>query len=72
MAFFNCSSVRKRHLRNQDQTYQGSQDMINCPIYVSKSYDSVLKLDLVSCTKMFDVNASFMVSDLTDNLLSLT
>jgi hypothetical protein len=30
--FFNCSSVRNRHLRNQYQTSQESQDMISCPI----------------------------------------
>nr|WIL59797.1 nodulation protein [Melilotus officinalis] len=67
VSFFNCSSVRKQHLRNRDQTYPGSQDMITCPIYVSYSDDSVLTLDLVSCTKMFD-----MVQGPTDNWLTLS
>jgi hypothetical protein len=56
ISFFNCSSVRKHHLRNNDQTFQDAQDMTTCPIYVSNSYDSVVILDLVSCTKMFDVS----------------
>ncbi|XP_073223189.1 rust resistance kinase Lr10-like [Cicer arietinum] len=57
-SFFNCSSVKKPHLRNYDQTFKDSQDMITCPIYMSNAYDSVLQLDLISCTKMFDLNAS--------------
>ncbi|KEH40339.1 rust resistance kinase Lr10 [Medicago truncatula] len=72
VVFFNCSSVRKRHLRNYDQLFQGSQDMITCPIYAADSKDSILTLDLLSCTKMFNFNASIVVSNLTLNRLSLS
>lgn len=72
MFFFNCSSVRKRHLRNQYQTSQESQDMITCPIYVADSDEDIVDLDLVSCTKMSDVNASMIGSDLRSNFLSLS
>jgi len=73
VVFFNCSSVRNRHLRNYDQSSQESQDMITCPIYPTNSNDSVLELDLLSCTKMsqFQFNAPIKVSDLTLNRLSL-
>lgn len=66
-SFFNCSSFKKRHLRNEDQSSQWSQDMIICPIYISHSYDSVIALDLVSCTKMFDTSNIF-VQDLSVSL----
>jgi hypothetical protein len=56
LSIFNCSSVKYRHLRNDDQSSLMSQDMITCPIYISNSYHSVVALDLVSCTKMFDVS----------------
>jgi hypothetical protein len=73
ISFFNCSSVRKHHLRNNDQTFQDAQDMTTCPIYVSNSYDSVLDLDLALCTKMFDVSSSINnVNELTYNRLSLS
>lgn len=74
VVFFNCSSVRNRHLRNYDQSSQESQDTITCPIYAAGSKDSVLELDLISCTKMsqFQFNASISVSDLTLNCLSLS
>jgi hypothetical protein len=58
LSFFNCSSVRKHHLRNVDQMSNESQDMITCPIYFSYSYHSVLVLDLTSCTKMFDLSTT--------------
>ncbi|CAJ2674650.1 unnamed protein product [Trifolium pratense] len=70
LSFFNCSSVRKHHLRNVYQISDESQDMITCPIYVSHSYDSVLDLDLASCTKMFDVSTT--LHDLKYNLLTLS
>ncbi|KEH40329.1 putative glycerophosphodiester phosphodiesterase, protein kinase RLK-Pelle-LRK10L-2 family [Medicago truncatula] len=70
--FFNCFSVRKQHLRNQYQTSQESQDMITCPIYVADSDEDIVDLDLLSCTKMFDVNASMMGSDLRYNFLRLS
>jgi len=69
LSFFNCSSVRKRHLRNHDQIFQESQDMITCPIYVSYSHESVLALDLVSCIKMFDMATT---EELTYNWLFLS
>ncbi|WJX10111.1 hypothetical protein P8452_00873 [Trifolium repens] len=73
VSFFNCSSVRKHRLRNNDQTFQDAQDMTTCPIYASNSYDSVLDLDLVLCTKMFDVSSSIKnVNELTYNRLSLS
>ncbi|XP_012570628.1 rust resistance kinase Lr10-like isoform X2 [Cicer arietinum] len=59
--FFNCSSVKKPHLRNYEQTLKESQDMITCPIYMFNAYDSVLQLDFISCTKMFEINASTTV-----------
>jgi len=70
---FNCSSVRKRHLRNEYQTSPKSQDMITCPIYAVNLYDSVLTLDLLLCTKMyqFQFNASISVSNLMLNRLSV-
>ena len=68
-SFFNCSSVRKRHLRNYDHIFQG-QDMITCPVYVSDSHESVLTLDLVSCIKMFDMATT--VTELLYNSLSLS
>lgn len=58
LVFFNCSSVGNRHLRNIAQTEPESQDMISCPIYLSYSYDSIITLDLVSCTRMFDITTS--------------
>ncbi|KAK2453210.1 rust resistance kinase Lr10 [Trifolium repens] len=70
LSIFNCSSVKYRHLRNEDQLYLMSQDMITCPIYISNWYDSVVALDLVSCTKMFDVSITSMQQYY--NLLSLS
>ncbi|XP_058724646.1 rust resistance kinase Lr10-like [Vicia villosa] len=72
LSFFNCSSVKKHHLRNQDQTSQESQDMNTCKIYAAISVDSILKLDLVSCTKMFDVSAAISITGLTYNQLGLS
>ncbi|KAL9331037.1 hypothetical protein ACSQ67_000647 [Phaseolus vulgaris] len=54
LSFFNCTSAE---LRNQYDDDLDSQDMISCPIYISNSFDSVLRLDLTSCTKMFDLTA---------------
>jgi len=72
ISFFNCSSVRNQHLRNQYQTSQESQDMITCPIYATESYEDIVDMDLVYCPKMFDVKTSIMVSELRSNLLSLS
>ncbi|KAK2399341.1 rust resistance kinase Lr10 [Trifolium repens] len=72
IVFFNCSSVKERHLRNQVQTsIVHPQDMITCPIYASNSNDSVLSLDLSSCTKMFEVNTNIDASRLSTNFLVL-
>ena len=70
--FFNCSSVRKQHLRNQYQSIQELQNMITCPIYATRSSDSVLTLDLASCTKMLDVNTHTEVENLRNNRLSFS
>ncbi|KAL2318171.1 hypothetical protein Fmac_032047 [Flemingia macrophylla] len=71
LSFFNCSSVGHRHLRNYMQSMTDAQDMISCPIYVSYSYESILQLDLTSCTKMFDSNASTKAYNLRGNFLRL-
>ncbi|RDX99911.1 Rust resistance kinase Lr10, partial [Mucuna pruriens] len=71
LSFFDCSPVGHRHLRNSDQLYSYSQDMISCPIYVSNSNESVLELDLTSCTKMFNIIALVFASDLRSNYLNL-
>ncbi|KAL2318189.1 hypothetical protein Fmac_032065 [Flemingia macrophylla] len=71
LSFFNCSSVGHRHLRNYMQSMSDAQDMISCPIYVSYSFNSILQLDLTSCTKMFDINASIHAYELLENSFSL-
>ncbi|WJX16555.1 hypothetical protein P8452_06566 [Trifolium repens] len=72
LAFFNCSSVGKRHLRNENQIFENSQDITSCPIFDSYIDESVLKLDLVSCTKMFEVKYSINPNRLSDNRLMLS
>ncbi|KAH1215244.1 Rust resistance kinase Lr10 [Glycine max] len=66
LSFFNCSSVGLRYLRKQvyGSDFSNQQDMISCPIFVSESYDSVLGLDLTSCTKMFDTISPVTAYDL--------
>ncbi|XP_068471891.1 rust resistance kinase Lr10-like [Phaseolus vulgaris] len=59
LSFFNCTSAEHSHLRNYYEDGSDSQDMVSCPIYVSNSFESVLQLDLTSCTKMFDLTAPF-------------
>ncbi|MCH82929.1 receptor-like kinase, partial [Trifolium medium] len=46
--------------------------MITCPIYATDSEDSVLTMDLVSCTKMFEVNATINANRLSMNFLMLS
>jgi len=53
ITFFNCSSVGQ-HLRSREQANPGAQDMLSCPIYVADSSESVIELDLLRCTGMFD------------------
>lgn len=71
LSFFNCSSVGLRYLRKQvyGSDFSNQQDMISCPIFVSESYDSVLGLDLTSCTKMFDTISPVTAYDLQSNIL---
>ncbi|ESW33430.1 hypothetical protein PHAVU_001G068500 [Phaseolus vulgaris] len=58
LSFFNCTSAEHPHLINYyDDGSDSTQDMISCPIYISNSFDSVLRLGLTSCTKMFDLSA---------------
>ncbi|RZB57966.1 Rust resistance kinase Lr10 [Glycine soja] len=53
------------------QSLLDSQDMISCPIYVSDLDDSVLRLDLTSCTKMFDIVTPVLVYGMQRNSLDL-
>ncbi|KAG4931335.1 hypothetical protein JHK86_048296 [Glycine max] len=71
LSFFNCSSVEHQHLRNYQQSLSDSQDMISCPIYVSDLDDSVLSLDLTSCTKMFDIVTPVSAYGMQRNSLDL-
>ncbi|KAL9331039.1 hypothetical protein ACSQ67_000649 [Phaseolus vulgaris] len=57
LSFFNCTSAENPHLRHQYEDGSDSQDMVSCPIYIFNSFESVLQLDLTSCTKMFDLTA---------------
>jgi len=54
ITFFNCSSVGVHHLKSWYQRNPGVQDMLSCPIYATDPYESVVDLDLLSCTRMFD------------------
>ncbi|KAL2963444.1 hypothetical protein AAZX31_17G201700 [Glycine max] len=71
LSFYNCSSVEHQYLRNSEQSLSDSQDMISCPIYVSDLDDSVLRLDLTSCTKMFDIVTPVLVYGMQRNSLDL-
>ncbi|QCD99826.1 serine/threonine-protein kinase PBS1 [Vigna unguiculata] len=53
LIFFNCTSAGLPYLRNNYMR----QDMVSCPIYMANSFESVLSLDLTSCTKMFNITA---------------
>jgi len=65
ITFFNCSSVGVHHLKSWDQRNPGVQDMLSCPIFATDSTESVVELDLLSCTRMFDkvlpVTASYYI-----------
>ncbi|KOM40689.1 hypothetical protein LR48_Vigan04g088700 [Vigna angularis] len=52
LSFFNCTSAGHRQLRYRESYFQ---DLVSCPIFISDSFESVLELDLTSCTKMFDI-----------------
>ncbi|KAL5148591.1 Rust resistance kinase Lr10 [Glycine soja] len=74
LSFFNCSSVGHRYLTrwvSYSEYVVGQQDMISCPIHVSRYYDSVLEWDLTSCTKMFDTISPVEAYDLQSNSLNM-
>uniref|UniRef100_A0A0R0FPB1 non-specific serine/threonine protein kinase n=1 Tax=Glycine max TaxID=3847 RepID=A0A0R0FPB1_SOYBN len=71
LSFYNCSSVEHQYLRNSEQSLSDSQDMISYPIYVSDLDDSVLRLDLTSCTKMFDIVTPVLAYGMQRNSLDL-
>lgn len=66
-----ASSTGNRQLRNMEQADPYSEDTISCPIYMFDSDNSVLKLDLTSCTKMFDIVAPVKEFNQQDNWLAL-
>ncbi|KAL2318091.1 hypothetical protein Fmac_031967 [Flemingia macrophylla] len=72
LSYFDCSSVGRPHLRNRYQIDSSSQDMLSCPFYASNAYDSVLELDLTSCTRKFDFYAPVWAESLQTNSLDLT
>ncbi|WVY91681.1 hypothetical protein V8G54_037195 [Vigna mungo] len=49
LSFFNCTSAGHRHFHYREYSY--SKDLVSCPIFISRSFESVLQLDLTSCTK---------------------
>ncbi|XP_027939902.1 rust resistance kinase Lr10-like [Vigna unguiculata] len=53
LSFFNCTSARHPIKRYPGDSY--SQDTVSCPIFISNPYDSVLEMDITSCTKMFHI-----------------
>jgi len=58
LSFFNCTSARHRQPENRYSPIWGdsySQDTVSCPIFISNPYDSVLEMDITSCTKMFHI-----------------
>ncbi|KAJ1439195.1 Serine-threonine/tyrosine-protein kinase, catalytic domain [Sesbania bispinosa] len=72
ISFFDCSSAGKRHLRNYYQTQDDAQDMLSCPIYAADYYEnSIVDLDLVSCTKLFDRVLPIPAYDIQSNSLVL-
>ncbi|RZB57970.1 Rust resistance kinase Lr10 [Glycine soja] len=69
--YITSTLVEHQYLRNSEQSLSDSQDMISCPIYVSDLDDSVLRLDLTSCTKMFDIVTPVLVYGMQRNSLDL-
>ncbi|XP_027342773.1 rust resistance kinase Lr10-like [Abrus precatorius] len=61
ISFFNCSSVGERHLRNSYELQDDAQDLLSCPIYIADYHDSLVELDLLSCTKLFDLASPFSI-----------
>ncbi|KAJ1379329.1 hypothetical protein SESBI_47003 [Sesbania bispinosa] len=73
ISFFDCSSVGKRHLRNNYQIQDDAQDMLSCPIYAADDFDGIIDTDLVSCTKLFEFDRVLPVPayEIQRNSLSL-
>ncbi|KAF7806748.1 rust resistance kinase Lr10-like [Senna tora] len=72
VTFFDCSSVGSRYLRNDHVSFSLAQDMFACPIYAAASDQSVIDLDLVSCTNMFEISSLVSAkTDLPMNMLTL-
>ncbi|XP_014504462.1 rust resistance kinase Lr10-like isoform X3 [Vigna radiata var. radiata] len=63
LSFFNCTSAGHRHVRYRYREDSYSQDLVSCPIFISDSFESVLELDLTSCTKMFDIPSPILFTD---------
>ncbi|CAJ2674640.1 rust resistance kinase Lr10-like [Trifolium pratense] len=72
ITFFNCSSVQQHHLKSWDQRNPDAQDMLSCPIYVAESTESVVELDLLSCTRMFVKVLPIWAFGIGQNSLSLS
>ncbi|XP_027939952.1 rust resistance kinase Lr10-like [Vigna unguiculata] len=70
LSFFNCTSAGPPHLRDSFGEDSYSQDSVSCPIFISQSYNSVLQLNLTSCTKMFDIPSPIRFRDGDDLFLS--
>ncbi|XP_004498420.1 rust resistance kinase Lr10-like [Cicer arietinum] len=68
ITFFNCSNLvgkHQHHLKSFEQyTYYDKQDMLSCPIYFADSTESVVELDLLQCTRMFDKVLPVLASEL--------
>jgi len=53
ISFFDCSSLGRRYLRKDSQTYgDEQQDLISCPIYMAAFEDDMVESNLVFCTKL--------------------
>ncbi|XP_061336783.1 rust resistance kinase Lr10-like [Gastrolobium bilobum] len=71
ISFFNCSSVKQRHPRYGNLTQDYAQDLLSCPIYVAYADESIIELDLISCTKLSDHVLPFLESEIMRNSISL-
>lgn len=71
VTFFDCSSVGSRYLTNKYASISLPQDMFVCPIYAAGSDESVVKLNLVSCTKILEMVSPVPADYLQSNNLGL-
>jgi hypothetical protein len=70
ITFFNCSSLRQHYLKSSEYSiYANPQDMLSCPIYLADSTESVVELDLLRCTRMFDKVLPVDVTNIRGNYL---